>query len=156
MPDAEAVRALLRRSGVLGAELETRYRVLGVTVEDPDAADDDARRQILFHPVGEFTVSLRRRADDGVEILTFPVERLPDVVTRFDGAVPLTDPLPDERPDVTAWGPEPSLAGNSPAFDGRRAHLHLSLQSDDAAFDLHATFDEIEVRDAAGTPLDTI
>jgi hypothetical protein len=155
MAEADAVRALLRRSGVLGAELETRYRVLGVTVEDPDAAGDDRRRQVLFHPVGEFTASLRRRSDDGVEILTFPVERLPDIVTRFEGAGPLTDPLPRERPDVTAWGPEPSLAGNSPAADGRAAHLHLAIRAEDAEFDLHATFDEIEVRDAAGTPLDT-
>jgi hypothetical protein len=151
-PDLGALRRLLASCTVLGAELDPEYRVLGLTVEPLDADPEvDDRRQVVLHPVGEFAASLRR-ADRTV--LTFDVEHLPDVVARFEGAVPQGDPLPSTRPARDAWGSRPSLQGASAAPDGRTHHLRLHLEHGDLVLDLHVTFDDYDVRDPSGAPIE--
>jgi len=150
----------LRHGEVHGVELDAGFRVLAVTVgpvgdgggEWP-SADDDPRVQLLLFPVGEFAATLRRTADDGVEILQFDAEQLPQIVALFERAVPVVDPWPPDRPNRGEWGPRLSLHGNSAAPDGRRRHLWLAFEEDDLRFDLHATFDELELRDAFGADL---
>lgn len=155
-----AAEQALRRGEVLGAELNPEFRVLAVTVgpvadgggEWP-VEGDDPRLQLLLFPVGEFAASLRRRTSDGVEILQFDPAQLPEIIALFDRATPVVEPWVDRRPNRGEWGPRLSLQGNSPAPDGRRRHVWLALEDDDLRLDLHATFDQVRVLDAAGSDL---
>jgi hypothetical protein len=150
----------LRRGEVLGAELNPDFRVMAITVGPVPGGGgewpvdtDDPRLQLLLFPVGEFAASLRRGTRGSVEILQFEATQFPEIIALFDRSTVVVDPWVDGRPNRGEWGPRLSLQGNSAAPDGRRRHVWLALEDDDLRLDLHATFDEIRVLDAAGTDL---
>lgn len=150
-------RALLTSGPLWGAEIDTRFRVLAVTVEPaaevhPDPGAGDRRLQLLFHPVSSVAASLVEHADDGAVVRRFDEHQLPDVVAMFGGEVPAGDPLPTAPPDLDGLAPRLSMRGQASTGDGTRHHLHLHVAADDLALDLWASFDEVEVRgpDEAG------
>lgn len=166
MPDRKVaslndLEALLGGAGLLGIELDTRYRVLGATVE-PRAEETpgvDRRLQLVASPVSTVLASLRRTVataqGERVEVYTFTDEQLLDVVSAVEGAS-LDGPVfgrPEPRPGT--YAPQWSLEGRSPAPDGTSRTLTLSVRHDDGAgtlhLDLFARFDELRVRDAHGT-----
>lgn len=153
MPDdpLDDLRDLLRSGPVWGAEVDTRFRVLALTVEPgegrhPDPSATDRRLQVLFHPVGRIAASLVEVTDDGPVVRRFAEELLPDVVSALDGALPQGDPLPPAPPDLDALAPRLSLRGEARTGDGTRHHLHLHLADEDLTLDLWAAFDDYEVR----------
>jgi hypothetical protein len=180
-----ALESALAGARLLGLELETRYRVLALTVEPDGSADPwgsgdgepgesgggdrgevdgevDRRRQLLFSPVSTVLASLRRSADSGqpVQVLTFTDDQLIDVAAAFGGA-PLDTPLfgrPEPRPG--SWAPAWSLEGRSTAGDGVGRTLTVRVRTDDGsgelALDLFARFDEVLVRGADGRDLERI
>jgi hypothetical protein len=168
----EALGSALAGARLLGLELDTRYRVLALTVE-PDGSDGpegsgteggevDARRQLLVSPVSTVLASLRRSPGDGqpVHVLTFTDDQLVDVAAAFGGAS-LEAPLfgrPEPRPG--SWAPAWSLEGRSTAGDGVGRTLTVRVRTDDGpgelALDLFARFDEVLVRDADGRDLQRI
>lgn len=132
-----------------GAELDTTYRVLGVTVEPaagahPDeAADgvvDDRRLQLVLHPCSEVEAQL---VLDGDTVEQFTVEQLVAVVDRLGGPVL-------EAPVVTGGGPplrgQLSLEGRSDTVDGRAHAARLVLKGEDRELTLRVTFDTAELR----------
>jgi hypothetical protein len=162
-------------ASLLGIELDTRYRVLAVTLE-PDASHDpwgsgdrgseddevDRRVQLLASPVSTVLGSLRRdpRGAAPVEVYTFTDDQLVDVAAAFGGAV-VDAPLfgrPEPRPG--SWAPTWSLEGRSTAGDGVARTLTISVRTEDVAgelaLDLFARFDEVLVRDASGRDLERI
>lgn len=163
---------VLDGAGLLGLELDTRYRVLAVTLEPareryPWGAPGggvvvvDRRVQLLLSPISTILGSLRRvGAGEGstrTEVYTFTDEQLVDVASAFDGA-PVGGPLfgrPEPRPG--SWGPEWSLQGRSSAGDGTTDTITISVRHADGAgelaLDLFARFDELRVRDPQGTDL---
>jgi hypothetical protein len=166
-----ALEDALAGAELLGLELDTRYRVLAVTLEpdasrDPwgsgDRGDDEAvdrRVQLLVSPVSTVLGSLRRDplGDAPVEVYTFTEDQLVDVAAAFGGAV-VDAPLfgrPEPRPG--SWAPTWSLEGRSTAGDGVARTLTISVRTDDVAgelaLDLFARFDEVLVRDASGRDL---
>lgn len=149
----DRVRGLLMTSPVLGAEVDLRYRVLALTIEPdaathPDPTQGDRRLQVLFHPVGTIAGALVQRAPGGGSptVLTFPPERLPDIVATLDGPVSVGEPFPESLPDLHAIEARLSLRGMAQVADGHRTPLALALVHDDLRLDLWATFDEVEVR----------
>lgn len=149
--EISSLRELLRAGPLWGAEIDTRFRVLALTVEpsadqhpDPDA--DDRRLQVLLYPVATVAASLVQQGDDGTTVLRFEEDQLPDVVAALDGPVPAGDPIPEVRPDLDAVGDRLSLRGQATVGDGILHHLHLVLQAEDLSFELWASFDEAEVR----------
>jgi hypothetical protein len=169
-----ALESALAGARLLGLELDTRYRVLALTVEpdgpaDPwggEVADDDVevdrRRQLLVSPVSTVLASLRRSPGGGepVQVLTFADDQLVDVAAAFGGAR-LETPLfgrPEPRPG--SWAPAWSLEGRSTAGDGVGRTLTVRVRTDDdpgeLALDLFARFDEVLVRDADGRDLERI
>lgn len=158
------LRDLLTSGPVLGAEVDLTYRVLALTIEPgpdghPAGAVDDARLQVLFHPVGTIAAALVRHDHDDVDgprsVLQFEPDQLPDVVNALDGAVPLGDPLPDRLPDLDAMEQRLSLRGMAQVAEGHDTPLALNLVHDDLTLDLWATFDDVEVRSPDGTVLAT-
>lgn len=156
--DLAAVQQLLDGAALLGLEVDTRYRVLAMTVEPVAAgATGDARLQLLLHPVGRMAASLREavREDDGTVhgvVRTFAVEQLPDVVALLGGP-PLAGPLfAGTEPTDAEWGPVRSLEGRAQVPDGHTHRLRIDVVGVDEplAFGFFATFDAVEVRDAAG------
>ena len=155
------VATVLTSGPVLGAEIDLEYRVLAVTVEPTDGRDlwgeseppDDARVQVLLHPVAEVAASFHDLTGDGVRVLTFTPDQLPDMVAVVGEVHPDGEVFPDGRPSREGWGPRPSMQGSSGATDGRARNLHLDLATDDYRLRLHATFDDVEVRDAGGEQL---
>jgi hypothetical protein len=149
----------LAGSVLLGMELESRYRVLAVTLEAsvawtprPELADDH-RLQLLCHPVSTFLVGLRRREGSRLTVLTFEERQLLDVVAALEGPIiagPRFD-LPEPRPGE--WGPQYSLEGRSGAPNGVAHSITLSAEQDPIRLDVFARFDETELRDAAGNQL---
>lgn len=159
--DPATLRPLL--SGrVWGAEIDTRFRVLALTVEP--AGDDlavdagDPRRQVLLYPVSAVAASLVEDVEDGPVVRQFGEDQLTDVVAMFDGARPEGEPLPERPANLDALAPRLSLRGQATTGDGYRHHLHLHLEAGDLALDLWASFDEMLVRgpdewgDALPTP----
>lgn len=148
--DKARLRDLLRSGPVWGAEIDTRYRVLALTIEpsagdhpDPDVAD--RRLQVLLHPVSTVAASLVQDTGDGRTVLEFGEDQLPDVVATLGGPVPVGDPLPDAPPDLDAIADRLSLRGRASTGDGTTHHLHLALESEDLVFELWASYDTAEV-----------
>lgn len=173
-PPIAALEAAFAGAQLLGLELDTRYRVLAVTIEPDEAADPwgsgacgtagavDRRRQLLVSPVSTVLASLRRSPGGGgpVQVLTFADDQLVDVAAAFGGA-PLAAPLfgrPEPRPG--SWAPTWSLEGRSTAGDGVGRTLTVRVRAEDGtgelALDLFVRFDEVLIRDAAGTELERI
>jgi hypothetical protein len=156
--DLAALERVLEGAAFWGAELDTRYRVLAVTVEPTaqrypwgDAAD--RRIQVLCHPVSTILASLRRSGPDGRALLEFTEPQLVDVAAALGGA-PLQGRVfgrPEPRPGE--WGPQFSLQGRSTAGDGTAATLTLQLAQDDLTLDLFARFDVADLKDATGREL---
>lgn len=149
--DREVLRDLLGSGPVWGAEIDTRFRVLALTVEPsteahPDPAADERRLQVLLHPVSTVAASLVEHTPEGAVVRRFDETQLPDVVSAFDGAVTTTDPLPGRPVDLDAVAPRLSMRGQASVGDGVTDHLHLHLVADDLSLDLWASFDEVEVR----------
>jgi hypothetical protein len=155
MPGTERLEQLLDRAAWLGAELEPRYRVLALTVE-PDTArspwlEEDARVQVLCHPVSTILASLREEGES-TSILSFEDEQLLDVVSALDGA-PLTVARFDQgEPRPGEWGPRFSLEGRSSAPDGTLHTLRLAAQRGSLTLELFARFDTVELRGPDGGP----
>lgn len=155
------LRDLLVAGPVLGAEVDLQYRVLAVTIEPAGSAHpapeaDDARLQVLFHPVRTIAAALVRHDRDrpegpgGRTVMTFEPDQLPDVVASLGGPVPLGDPLPASLPDLDAMEDRLSLRGMAQVAEGHRIPLELSLVADDLTLDVWATFDDVEVRTPDG------
>jgi hypothetical protein len=167
-----SLERVLEGAALLGLELDTRYRVLAVTLEpvrerypwgsgSESVVVVDRRVQVLLSPVSTILGSLRRRVETAeggrTEVYTFTEEQLVDVAGALDGA-PVTGPLfgrPEPRPG--SWAPEWSLEGRSTAGDGTTHTVTVSARHGDGAgelaLDLFARFDEIRVRDPRGTDL---
>lgn len=149
---------LLRSSPVLGAEIDIRFRVLAVTVEPtsdehPTAQAGDRRLQVVVHPVGTIAAVLADHADpDTPTVLRFDETQLSDIVALFADEVSRVSPFPAAMPDVDELAQRLSMFGSAQTGDGTRHVLHLQLTQahDDLQLDLWATFDDVEVRDAAG------
>lgn len=147
----ERVRELLRSGPVWGAEIETRFRVLAVTIEPsrevhPDPHADDRRLLLVLHPVGAIAARLVQDSEDGTTVLRFGEDQLPDVVSALDGPVPAGDPVPDSLPNFDAMGDRLSMRGQAQTGDGTTHHLHLDLRADDLGLDLWASYDTAEIR----------
>lgn len=137
-----------------GAELDTRYRVLGVTVEPtarrhPDGEEvEDGRLQLVLHPCSDVQARL---VHDGSAVERFDVGQLVAVVDRLDGPV-------IGGPVVTAGGPpltgELSLAGRADVTDGRTHAARLRLEGEDRTLTLRVTFDVAELRRPDGSTVD--
>ena len=156
-PDAadHPLEQLLVGASLVGAELDLRYRVLGVTVEPaadlhPRPEADDPRLQVLCHPVSTVLGVLEREVDGARYLETFEAEQLSDVTAAFEGA-PLQPPVvgrPEPRPGQ--WAPQFSIQGRSTAPNGRRRTVTLEVASFDARLRLFVRCDEVELRDPAG------
>jgi hypothetical protein len=149
--DQDAER-LLRDAQLWGLELDPRYRVLAVTFDRQARAEapDDTRVQVLCHPVSTLLVSLR----DGDRLLTLTDSQLVEVSAAFGGTVP-QPPLfgrPEPRPGT--WAPVLSLEGRSGAPDGRVRTLTVRVRDGARALDVFARFDELELRDPSGEPIE--
>lgn len=149
--EISSLRELLRAGPIWGAEIDTRFRVLALTVEpapdrhpDPDA--EDRRLQVLLYPVATVAAALVQHDDDGPTVLRFEESQLPDVVAALEGPVPSGDPIPEVHPDLDAIADRLSLRGQATVGDGILHHLHLVLRADDLSLELWASFDEAEVR----------
>jgi hypothetical protein len=161
------LEAVLDGAGLLGLELDTRYRVLAVTLEPSrerypwgSGSDSvvvvDRRVQLLCSPVSVVLGSLRRHRELGrrTEVYTFSEDQLVEVSGAFDGAA-VSGPLfgrPEPRPG--SWAPRWSLEGRSTAGDGIAHTLTVSVRRPDddgrLELDLFVRFDELRVRDARG------
>jgi hypothetical protein len=162
----EELDQVLSGAGLLGLELDTRYRVLAATFEllpgrSPwvEGPDDDRRVQLLASPVSTVLASVRRVTDQRTEVLAFTEDQLVDVVTAFDGAA-VDGPLfgsPEPRPG--SWAPQWSLEGRSSAPDGTGRTLTVSTRAADGdgrlELDLFARFDELQVNGPDGSTLQT-
>jgi hypothetical protein len=149
--DVADLDALLTSGPLWGAEIDTRYRVLALTVEPdaahhPDPTAADRRLQVLLHPVSAVAASLLQQTDDGPTVLRFEQEQLPDIVSALDGAVPDGPVLADHPADLDALNDRLSLRGQATVGDGTRHHLHLQMAAEDLSFELWASFDEVVVR----------
>lgn len=144
--ELDAVDRAVVGARLLGAELEPRFRVLGVTLETIDGAVV----QLLCHPVGEVRGRLLREDDNGTVVERFDVALLPDVVAAL-GEPTLTNPLfPATLPPLVG---DVSFAGSSGALDGRTHGVHVAVEDGRGRrFELVGRFDEIEVRDDEGRP----
>ena len=154
-PETDPLERVLDGASLVGAEVDLRYRVLGVTVEpaadrDPRGEVDDARLQVLCHPVSAVLSTLERRVDGATHLETFEADQLPDVAAAFAGATLQGPVLGRPQPQPGEWGPQFSMQGRSTAPDGRRRTLTLEVATDDARLRLFARCDTIELRDAAG------
>lgn len=154
-----AVEAVLDGATLLGAELDVRYRVLGLTVDPapgrhPDEADgggtagegDDRRLQVLAHPTSTFLASLRLVEGDRRVVEAFTVDQLADVVHALDGPTIAGPVLGGPHPAPGEWGPEPSLQGRSSAPDGTFHRLRVEVTSGARELGLFVTFDEVDLR----------
>ncbi len=146
---------MLSGAALLGVEIDIRFRVLSATIEPaagrhPLGEVDDARLQVLCHPVSTFLGALERDVDGRGHIETFDTEQLTDVAAAFAGE-PLTAPVlgrPEPRPGQ--WGPQFSIQGRSTAPDGRLRTVTIEVATDDARLRIFARCDEVEVRDPNG------
>jgi hypothetical protein len=138
-----------------GAELDTRYRVLGVTFDPepgshPDGPVDDTRLQLVLHPCAEVEARLVRHDGPGAVVESFTVEQLVQVVDRLGGAR-LRGPVVDVGSGPL--GPPLSLEGRSKTADGRRHEVVLVLEGPTRTLTLRVTCDTVEVRRPDGSVL---
>lgn len=156
--DPARVQTSLDGALLWGIELEPTWRVLGVTLEpDPRAwprPGGDRRVQLLGFPVSTILASLRRSGDQGGAVLTFAQEQLLDVSGAFAGASLELLRFGWPEPPPGDWGPAFSLQGRSSAPDGTRRTVTLRVAHDDLTLDLFARFDDLELKDANGQPVD--
>lgn len=150
------VAALVTGAPVLGAEIDLGYRVLAITIEpapeahpEPDA--DDARLQVLFHPVARVAAVLADTSQTPPVLRRFTEDHLVDVVAALDGR-PGEWRFDGPPPQPETWAPELSMDGASTAPDGRSHHAVLDL--DDPAglrLRLAVWFDEVDVKRPDGS-----
>ncbi len=135
-----------------GAELDTRYRVLGVTLDPvpgthPDGPVDDTRLQLVLHPCAWVQARLVRNGQQPV-VEAFSVEQLVAVVDRLGGAR-IEGPVLDQ-----GHGPlqEPlSLEGRSETPDGHAHEAVLQLTGGGRRLVLRVTCDVVELRRPDGS-----
>lgn len=135
-----------------GAELDTTYRVLAVTVEPradrhPDGEVDDRRLQLLLHPCSEVAARL---VHDDTAIEQFTVDQLVQVVDRLDGPA-LSAPV--VTADVPPLSGELSLEGAAQptVWDGRTHTALFDLVGAERRLSLRVTYDEVELRRPDGS-----
>lgn len=135
-----------------GAELDTTYRVLAVTVEPhttrhPDGDVDDPRLQLVLHPCSEVAARL---VHEGTTVEKFSVSQLVAVVDRLDGATLHAPVLTADAPPLTG---ELSLEGaaNATVRDGRTHAALFDLAGADRTLVLRVTYDEAELRRPDGS-----
>lgn len=135
-----------------GAELDTSYRVLALTVEPtpdrhPDGEVTDRRLQLVLHPCSEVQARL---VHDGTTVEQFAVEQLVAVVDRLGGA---TLSAPVVTADAAPLGGALSLEGaaNPTVGDGRAHAALVQLAGEQRTLTLRATFDEAELRRPDGS-----
>lgn len=156
--EVDVLRDVTQDAPVLGAELDTTYRVLAVTVEPPAASHpepqvDDRRLQILLHPVSRLAAVYADTSSTPPVLHRFSEAQLVDVVSTFDGSVGEWR-VDGPEPDPASWAPELSMEGASNALDGRRHHATVELGSDDGRrLRLAVWFDEVEVKRPDGSTL---
>lgn len=138
-----------------GAELETTYRVLAVTVEPrperhPDGEVEDPRLQLLLHPCSEVAARLVHDVDAAIE--QFTVEQLVQVVDRLDGP---TLSAPVVTADTPPLSGELSLEGAAQptVWDGRTHAALFELDGGDRRLTLRVTYDEAELRRPDGSTI---
>ena len=146
---------VLASSSLLGLELDPRYRVLAATIEPDPAVDprgpvDDARLQLLAHPVSTLLGVLERTADGQARIETFDTPQLPDVAAVFAGAALEAPVLGRPEPRPGQWGPQWSIQGRSTAPDGRTRTVTFEVATEDARLRVFARCDVVELRDPGG------
>lgn len=140
-----------------GAELDTTYRVLALTVEPiaerhPDGEVEDRRLQLVLHPCSEVQARLVHDGPDGTAVEQFRVDQLLAVVDRLGG--PRLS-----RPVVTADPPpltgELSLEGATGPMvaDGRTHTALVELMGERRELSLRATYDEVELRRPDGSAI---
>ncbi len=135
-----------------GAELDTTYRVLAVTVEPrpdrhPDGDVDDRRLQLLLHPCSEVAARLLH---DGSTVEQFGVDQLVAVVDRLDGPV-LHAPVVSADPQPLSGELSLEGAANLTVQDGRRHAALFELAGEDRTLVLRVTYDELELRRPDGS-----
>lgn len=153
-PDVVAhVEQVIAGATCWGAELDTRYRVLGVTLDPvpgthPDGPVDDTRLQLVLHPCAWVQARLVRDDDERSIVEAFSVEQLVPVVDRLGGA-PIGGPVFDQQ-----HGPlqEPlSLEGRSETADGHAHEAVLRLHGGGRRLELRVTCDVVELRRPDGS-----
>lgn len=153
-PTRAWIDGVLDGAACWGAELDTQYRVLALTVEPtaerhPDGDVEDRRLLLVLHPCSDFRAQLVH-GEDTVE--RFGLEQLVLVVDRMDGA-PLRAPVLDVTPTPL---PRPlSLEGAAgPAvLDGRTHTAEVTLVAGERRLTLHVSYDEAELRRPDGSTL---
>lgn len=135
-----------------GAELDTTYRVLAVTVEPlpeqhPDGDVADRRLQLVLHPCSEVAARL---VHDQTTIEQFTVDQLVHVVDRLDGPT-LSAPVVTADPPPLVG--EVSLEGAAQPMvrDGRTHAALFELDGEDRHLTLRVTYDEAELRRPDGS-----
>lgn len=153
MADRDWVDEVLDGARCWGAELDTTYRVLALTVEPvpdrhPDGRDvHDARLQVLLHPCSDVA---GRLVHDGTTLERFTAEQLVAVVDRLDGPELAAPVVTAEPPPLTG---ELSLEGAAGPMvrDGRTHAALIRLEGTDRVLTLRVTYDEVEVRRPDGS-----
>lgn len=135
-----------------GAELDTTYRVLALTVEPlperhPDGDVADRRLQLVLHPCSEVQARL---VHGGTTIEQFAVDQLVAVVDRL-GGVRLSSPV--VTADVPPLTGDLSLEGAAQPMvqDGRTHTALVHLEGEERELTLRATYDEAELRRPDGS-----
>lgn len=145
-----AIDRVLDGATCWGAELDTRYRVLGVTVEPavgrhPDRDVDDRRLQLVLHPCSHVQARL---VHDATTVEQFDVAQLVAVVDRLDGPEIEGPVVTDPGPPLTG---ELSLEGRAEVADGRAHAARIELAGADRELTLWVTFDTAELRRPDGS-----
>lgn len=138
-----------------GAELDTTYRVLAVTVEPrperhPDGPDvGDPRLQLILHPCSEVAARL---VHDHTTIERFAVEQLVQVVDRLDGPTLSAPVITADPPPLTG---DLSLEGAAQpiVWDGRTHAALFELSGGERTLTLRVTYDEAELRRPDGSTI---
>lgn len=135
-----------------GAELDTTYRVLAVTVEPhpdrhPDGEVDDGRLQLLLHPCSEVAARL---VHDGTAIEQFTVDQLVQVVDRLDGPT-LSAPVVTADPEPLSGDLSLEGAAQPTVWDGRTHAALFQLDGAGRRLTLRVTYDEAELRRPDGS-----
>lgn len=137
-----------------GAELDTTYRVLALTVEPtgerhPDDDVEDGRLQLVLHPCSEVQARL---VHAGTTIEQFGVDQLVMVVDRLGGARLSSPVVTADPPPLTG---ELSLEGAAQPMvgDGRTHAALVTLSGGDRELTLRATYDDAELRRPDGSPV---
>lgn len=138
-----------------GAELDTTYRVLALTVEPdpgrhPDGDVEDRRLQLVLHPCSEVAARLVHAGPDGRVVEQFTVDQLVAVVDRLDGPE-LSAPVVTADPAPLVGDLSLEGAARATVMDGRRHAALFELAGGDRVLTLRATYDEVELRRPDGS-----